>query len=232
MTMRRRSGGGANRGLAELLEHHLGHVHRGVEAHEVQEGERAHGVAASELHRQVDVLLRGDAGLQQADRLQEVRHEEPVHDEPRGVLGGDRRLAERLDERPGGLEGRVPVRIPCRMTSTSFITGAGLKKWSPRTCGGRFVAAANSVIVQDEVFDARMAWGRADPVQARERLLLERRILGDRLDDQVRVPEILEADGSGEPVPSGVALGGLEPPLLDQPVEAAVDSMESRSSNP
>src|SRR5207244_1240670 len=83
--------------LAELLEHHLGDVHRGVEPDEVQERERAHGVATAELHRRVDVLERGEAALVNPDRVEQVRHEQPVHDERRRVLRLDRGLADRAD---------------------------------------------------------------------------------------------------------------------------------------
>src|SRR3989441_11326101 len=50
------------------------------------------------------------------------------------------------------------VRI-VRATSTSFISGTGLKKWSPRTWRGRVVAAARAVTLHDEVLVARIAWG-------------------------------------------------------------------------
>ncbi len=46
-----------------------------------------------------------------------------------------------------------------RTTSTSFITGAGLKKCRPTTCSGRAVATAISVTLSDEVLVARMASG-------------------------------------------------------------------------
>ena len=42
------------------------------------------------------------------------------------------------------------------MTSTSFISGTGLKKCSPPKRSGRFVAAASSVTHSDEVLDASM----------------------------------------------------------------------------
>ncbi len=44
-----------------------------------------------------------------------------------------------------------------RTTSTSFITGTGLKKCIPITCSGRSVEAAIWVIEIDDVFVARMA---------------------------------------------------------------------------
>ena len=44
--------------------------------------------------------------------------------------------------------------VRARMTSTSFISGTGLKKWSPPKRSGRLVLAASSVTHSDEVFDA------------------------------------------------------------------------------
>ena len=45
------------------------------------------------------------------------------------------------------------------MTSTSFITGAGLKKWRPITCSGRLVAMAMSMIGMEDVLVASTASG-------------------------------------------------------------------------
>jgi hypothetical protein len=47
--------------------------------------------------------------------------------------------------------------------STSFITGAGLKKCIPITLSGLFVAEATSVIDKDEVFEAKIASGLQIP---------------------------------------------------------------------
>jgi hypothetical protein len=45
-------------------------------------------------------------------------------------------------------------------TSTSFMSGTGLKKCNPSTCPGLLVAAAIAVMLHEEVFEARSAWGR------------------------------------------------------------------------
>ena len=50
------------------------------------------------------------------------------------------------------------VRIVCT-TSTSFMSGTGLKKCSPRTWPGRRVAAASAVTLHDEVLVASSACG-------------------------------------------------------------------------
>ncbi len=46
-----------------------------------------------------------------------------------------------------------------RTTSTSFMTGTGLKKWRPAKRSARWVAADISVIVSDEVFEQKIAAG-------------------------------------------------------------------------
>ena len=46
-----------------------------------------------------------------------------------------------------------------RTTSTSCMSGTGLKKWSPTKRVGRLVAAAISVIDSEDVFEAKMAVG-------------------------------------------------------------------------
>src|ERR671935_2700522 len=50
------------------------------------------------------------------------------------------------------------VRMVCT-TSTSFISGTGLKKCIPKTCAGRLVAAAMAVTLHEDVLDARTACG-------------------------------------------------------------------------
>ena len=97
-------------GLTILGEHDLGDRVDRVEADVVEQLERAHRVRAPELHAGVDVLERADALLVRADRVEEVRHEEAVHDEARVVPAGDGLLAER--------RGRTPSRRrPSRPTS-------------------------------------------------------------------------------------------------------------------
>ena len=46
-----------------------------------------------------------------------------------------------------------------RTTSTSFMTGTGLKKCSPANRSARFVAAESSVIVSEDVFEQKIVSG-------------------------------------------------------------------------
>src|SRR5688572_14470654 len=81
--------------LSVLLEHDVGDVIGGVQAHEIEQRERPHGVAASELHPLVDVLDRADAFLVGADGVEQVGDQQAVDDKARVVLAGDRLLAQR-----------------------------------------------------------------------------------------------------------------------------------------
>ena len=55
-----------------------------------------------------------------------------------------------------------------RITSTSFITGTGLKKCIPITFSGRLVSAPSLVMEIDEVFEASMTSGRASRSRSRK----------------------------------------------------------------
>src|SRR3954469_3591033 len=77
--LQKRWGGEAT--LLELVEHHMGDVVRGVEADEVEQGERPHGVSAAELHRVVDVGDRAHTFLVSANGIEQIGNEQTVDDE-------------------------------------------------------------------------------------------------------------------------------------------------------
>src|SRR5579883_1525908 len=83
-----------------------------------------------------------------------------------------------------------------RITSTSFITGTGLKKCIPMTCPGRLVSAPSFVIEMDDVFEAGAIQRRRDAPQG-GRLLLDgdlflrpfpRQVLADHVERAVEKP--------------------------------------------
>ena len=76
------------------------------------------------------------------------------------------------------------------MTSTSFITGTGLKKCIPITLSGRLVSAASLVMEIDEVFEARMTSGASQPVQIAKNLRLDLKFLGSGFDDKVAIGKL------------------------------------------
>jgi len=69
-------------------------------------------------------------------------------------------LPSRLARASVAASAASPVCRP-RMTSTSVIIGTGLKKCMPRKRSGWVTTAASAVIEIDDVFEARMASGRA-----------------------------------------------------------------------
>ena len=85
-----------------------------------------------------------------------------------------------------------------RTTSSSFITGAGLKKWVPMTRSGRCVARAISMIGSDEVLlDEDGVLGH-DLVEAAEQLHLVGEAFDDRLDHQVAVAQLAEVGAEAQ----------------------------------
>merc|ERR1719295_638620 len=67
----------------------------------------SHGVACSQFHGEVDILGTGIATLHQPDRLHEVGHQQPVHNEPRGVLAVNGFLSHCLSPGDHCVEGLV-----------------------------------------------------------------------------------------------------------------------------
>src|SRR5216684_2453823 len=80
--------------LLELLKHNLRNVIGRVEPHEIQQCQRPHRVTAAQLHRIINILNRPDAFFQRANRIHQIRHQQPVDDEARAVMCAHRSLAE------------------------------------------------------------------------------------------------------------------------------------------
>ena len=76
-----------------------------------------------------------------------------------------------------------------RTTSTSGMSGTGLKKWRPMNRSDRPVAVASSVIERLEVFEAKIVPGGQRPSSSCQSAALEGGVLGDRLDDQLASAE-------------------------------------------
>ncbi len=69
-----------------------------VEADEIEQRERPHGIAAAELHSVVDVLDRSHTLFVGADSVEQIRHQQPVHDESGFVAGAQGHFADLLSE--------------------------------------------------------------------------------------------------------------------------------------
>ena len=81
-----------------------------------------------------------------------------------------------------------------------------------------------SPIERLEVFEAKIVSGRANGIEGAPQFGLELEALGDGLDDQIAVGQVLELDGEGEALERGVARPGVELPLLDQLLERLAGS--------
>ena len=81
------------------------------------------------------------------------------------------------------------------ITSTSFISGTGLKKWDPAKRCGVLSFAAIVVTDKEDVFVARMQSGADDSFELGEKLALRIEILDDRFDHDVASFELVESIG-------------------------------------
>ena len=171
--------------LAVLVEHDLPHRVARVEPDEVEQLERPHRVVGAALHRDVDLLDRAEALLVGADRVEQVRDQQAVDDEARLVLRVHDGLLQALAPLETGLERASFEEVIDSTTSSSGITCAGLKKWRPMKCSGRFVTAAWFTTESDDVLVANSASVLDDPVQLLPHLELRVEVLGDRLDHEV-----------------------------------------------
>src|SRR5579859_2393565 len=81
--------------VAEVAVQNLGDREHGVEADEIRELERAHGVVQAEASPLVDVLGRGEPFLEREAGFVQERDEHTVDDEAGPVLGSDDRFPEK-----------------------------------------------------------------------------------------------------------------------------------------
>ena len=184
--------------VAALLVHRVEDLVRRVEADQVEQRQRAHRVAAAVAHRGVDVLAGGVLRLVHRHGVVEVAEQQGVGDEAGLVAADDGVLAE-LSASASTSSSTSGSVTTVRTISTSFCTGAGLKKCTPMTRPGWELAVEISVTESEEVLVARMRLGRHDRVELAEDVLLDLEGLRDGLDDEVRVGERVEVGGEGDP---------------------------------
>ncbi len=101
------------------------------------------------------------------------------------------------------------------------MMGTGFMKCIPSTLSGRFVAAPSRVIEIDEVFEASTLSAADQAVERAEQRFLGVDILDDRFDDEVGRHQPVEAGAHGQPSQRRVAIGGRQPPFLDELRQAA-----------
>ena len=196
---------------------------RRIESHEVEQGQRTHRVAASELHRLVDVGHAANAALHGANGIQQVRNEEQVDDKPRVVLRGDGLLAQRCRECKGLFERLVGRRhrphdfdqrhqrnrveeVKTDEPVRAFRSGGHLDN---REAGG--VGGENRPCV-------------AQGIQLLEQRVLQGDVLGDGLDHDVDRFQVRDGRRELQARERGVAICGLQLPFLDEFGERFLDS--------
>src|SRR5271155_4497963 len=85
----------------EFIEHDIRDVVSGVVADKIEKRERAHGVAAAELHGIINVLDGANARFEGADGIEQIWHEQAIDDEAGAIGGAHGRLAETRAESDG-----------------------------------------------------------------------------------------------------------------------------------
>src|ERR1700678_826743 len=93
-----------HRGILELVVHDLRDVVGRVQAHEIEQFQRSHRIAAAELHALVDVFFARKAALIATDRVEQIWNQQPVDDKAGRVLGKNRLFAEFFREGKEGVD--------------------------------------------------------------------------------------------------------------------------------
>jgi hypothetical protein len=102
-------------------------------------------------------------------------------------------------------------------TSTTFISGTGLKKWKPAKRSGRFRPAAMAVTESDEVLVTSVAVGaHHDAFELAEQLALDLEVFDHGFDHQVAAGQRLQGVDGLHAGDVRVARGGVDLALLVQ----------------
>ena len=108
------------------------------------------------------------------------------------------------------------------------MTLAGLKKCSPTTSCGRRVKFAILFKSKVEVFDARMAPGLRCRIERLEHLLLDLQVLEHRLDDEIRVRDVIIGQRAFDQRQAVCRiLRQLKPPLLQRALVIPLDDAQA-----
>src|SRR5712692_8564828 len=212
--------------LLELVEHDVGDVIGGIEPDEVEQGERTHGVAATELHGIINVLNRGGSVLQDADGVEQIRHQQAVDDESGAVRGTHRYFAKLRSEGHHLLEHRgVGGNRADHLDELHHRHGIK-KVQADKTSGalrgrGDFRDADRGGVAGENGF-----W-RTDFIESGEELPFRGHLLDDGLDHQVGVAEIVDVGGPAKPAANLIADGIGDGPLVHQPLKILLDALQA-----
>ncbi len=160
-----------------------GQIH--VDADEVHELERSHRVAGRTDGR-IDLVDRRNASLEHRQRLEREWPVDSVDDETRRVERSGPAPCPTRSRRRRPDRSRVGAVVGAATTSTSGITGAGLKKCIPSTRAGRDVADAIAVTDSALVFVASSVSSGATSSSVRKIAPLRCEVLDGGLDHELR----------------------------------------------
>src|SRR5262245_7864667 len=72
--------------LSKFIKHNVRDVQRRFEADKIQKRERTHWIPAPKLHAFINVTHGSHTFFQRADGIEQIRHQETIHNEP-GPIG-------------------------------------------------------------------------------------------------------------------------------------------------
>src|SRR6202047_4451517 len=65
--------------LLKLVIHHVSNVISRIKPNEIEQSERPHGISTSQFHSVINILDRSHALFISADGVEQIRHQQPVH---------------------------------------------------------------------------------------------------------------------------------------------------------
>lgn len=189
-----------------------------VLADQIGQFEGAHPEAAGLTQHRVD---RGGVGgplLVHPERLGVVGAGDAVDDEARGVRAAHRSLAPRAC----CLE-RAPRAVVVRREPADDLherqKGGGIEEVEPDQTAGAAQLTGDGRDGEGGGVRGEQTVVGDDVLQGREQFLLDGELFQNGLDDQSGVGQLGDLHGRTEPGGRGVARRGVEPALLDQPVQ-------------
>src|ERR1700694_6181219 len=84
--------------LLKLVIHHVSNVISRIDPNEIEQSERPHGISTSTFHSVINILDRSHALFLSADGIEQIRHQQPVHNESSFVGRAPRNFAQLLSK--------------------------------------------------------------------------------------------------------------------------------------
>src|SRR6266487_1725322 len=177
--------------LFERLEQHISNMECGVEPNEVEQCEWPHRIARPQHHADVDVLFGREFLLEQANRIEKIRHEQVIDDKASAILAHNHALSQTLTHHTNGLkclvrgsEGRHKLD---QLHGRHWIEEVHAQHAVWPMCGCRQLNDGNRTGVARQY---RVWW--ADLIELRKQLLLKGQVLNGCFNHQVAIGEVFQ----------------------------------------